>query len=34
MPLPTWQQFADDDPLNRRTVEQLVLGVSTRGYAS
>lgn len=30
--LPTWQAFADDDPLNERTVEQLVLGVSTRGY--
>ena len=30
--LPTWQEFASDDPLNKRTVEQLVLGVSTRGY--
>ena len=30
--LPTWQEFSDDDPLNERTVEQLVLGVSTRGY--
>lgn len=30
--LPTWEAFADDDPLNDRTVEQLVLGVSTRGY--
>src|SRR5690606_7754205 len=30
--LPTWQEFADDDPLDERTAEQLVLGVSTRGY--
>lgn len=30
--LPTWEAFADDDPLDKRTVEQLALGVSTRGY--
>ncbi len=30
--LPTWQEFADDDPLNERTVEQPVLCVSTRDY--
>ena len=30
--LPSWAQFADEDPLNERTVEQMVLGVSTRGY--
>lgn len=32
VPLPTWQEFSDEDPLNERTVEQLVLGVSARGY--
>jgi len=31
--LPTWEQFADDDPLNERTMEQMVLGVSTRNYS-
>lgn len=30
--LPTWEQFADEDPLNSRTVEQMVVGVSTRNY--
>ncbi len=30
--LPSWEQFADQDPLDERTFEQLVLGVSTRGY--
>jgi len=30
--LPSWAELADDDPLNRRTMEQLILGVSTRGY--
>jgi putative transposase len=30
--LPSWAQFADEDPLNERTAEQLILGVSTRGY--
>jgi transposase-like protein len=30
--LPTWVEFADEDPLDERAVEQLVLGVSTRNY--
>ncbi len=30
--LPSWAQFADEDPLEQRTLEQMVLGVSTRGY--
>jgi putative transposase len=30
--LPTWSQFADEDPLSRRTMEQMVVGVSTRNY--
>jgi hypothetical protein len=33
VPLPTFQAMADVDPLNRRTVEQMLVGVSTRGYA-
>lgn len=32
VPLPTWEQFGDEDPLNERTVEQMVIGVSTRNY--
>ena len=32
VPLSSWQDFADEDPLRKRTVEQMVLGVSTRGY--
>lgn len=32
VPLPTWQQFADADPLTPRAVAQMVLGVSTRNY--
>lgn len=31
--LPTWEEFSDDDPLNERTMEQMVLGVSTRNYS-
>jgi len=31
--LRTWEMFASDDPLNKRAVEQMVLGVSTRKYA-
>jgi putative transposase len=27
VPLPTWQQFADADPLTPRAVQQMVLGV-------
>jgi transposase-like protein len=30
--LPSWQEFADEDPLEKRTLEQMMLGVSTRGY--
>lgn len=30
--LPTWAAFADEDPLDERMFEQLVLGVSTRNY--
>lgn len=30
--LPSWAEFAEEDPLDARTFEQLVLGVSTRGY--
>jgi putative transposase len=31
--LPTFQAFADTDPLNRRVVEQMLLGVATRQYS-
>jgi putative transposase len=30
--LSAWEQFAARDPLNERTLEQMTLGVSTRGY--
>jgi putative transposase len=30
--LPTFQVFADTDPLNRRVVEQMLVGVATRQY--
>jgi putative transposase len=30
--LPAWSDFAEQDPLDERTLEQMVLGVSTRGY--
>jgi len=30
--LPSWEEFAAEDPLDERAFEQLVLGVSTRGY--
>jgi len=30
--LPSWQEFADEDPLQKRTVEQMMVGVSTRNY--
>jgi putative transposase len=33
VPLPTFQAMADVDPLNRRVVEQMLLGVATRRYA-
>lgn len=30
--LPTWRQFADEDPLTERAIEQMLVGVSTRKY--
>jgi transposase-like protein len=33
VPLPTFETMAQTDPLNRRIVEQMLLGVATRGYA-
>jgi hypothetical protein len=30
VPLPTFQAMADVDPLNRRVVEQMLVGVATR----
>lgn len=30
--LEAWQHFADEDPLNERAMEQMVIGVSTRKY--
>lgn len=33
VPLPTFQTMANDDPLNRRVLEQMLVGVSTRRYA-
>ena len=32
VPLATWDAFANDDALNKRAVEQMVIGVSTRKY--
>jgi transposase-like protein len=32
VPLPTFEAFAETDPLNRRVVEQMLLGVATRQY--
>jgi putative transposase len=31
--LPTFQLMASEDPLNRRVVEQMLVGVATRQYA-
>jgi transposase-like protein len=31
--LPSWREWSRRDPLTERAVEQMVLGVSTRGYA-
>jgi transposase-like protein len=31
--LPSWEQFADEDPLNERTLQQMLIGVSTRDYS-
>ena len=33
VPLPTFQTMANTDPLNRRVVEQMLVGVATRRYA-
>lgn len=33
VPLPTFRAMADVDPLNRRVVEQMQVGVATRRYA-
>ena len=33
VPLPSWEKFAAEDPLNARAVEQMVIGVATRKYA-
>ena len=33
VPLPTFEAMAHTDPLNRRVVEQMLLGVATRRYA-
>jgi len=33
MDLPTWKEFSEEDPFNARAVEQMLVGVSTRGYA-
>ena len=33
VPLPTAQVFTDADPLNRRVVDQMLIGVATRQYA-
>ena len=33
VPLPTFQTMASADPLNRRVVEQMLIGVATRQYA-
>ena len=33
IPLPSWQQFASEDPLRHRVLEQVVAGVSARDYS-
>lgn len=33
MTLPTWEDITREDPLAERAVEQMLVGVSTRGYA-
>jgi transposase-like protein len=33
VPLPTFRAMADTDPLNRRVVQQMLIGVATRRYA-
>ncbi len=32
VPLPTYERFNEEDPLSRRVLEQMILGVSTRHY--
>ena len=32
--LPAWTQWSREDPLEQRALQQMILGVSTRGYAS
>lgn len=32
LPLPTWEQFSNEDPLDQRATEQMLVGVSTRKY--
>lgn len=32
VPLETWEEFASEDPLDTKTFEQMILGVSTRNY--
>jgi len=32
MKLPSWKEFAAEDPLDDTTYKQMVLGVSTRNY--
>jgi putative transposase len=32
--LPAWKQWSDEDPLEERALSQMLLGVSTRGYAN
>jgi transposase-like protein len=34
IPLPTWEWVTQEDPLERRAMQQMLVGVSTRGYAS
>ncbi len=33
VPLPTWERFSLQDPLDKRATEQMLVGVSTRKYA-
>ena len=33
VPLPTFQTMANEDPLDRRVLEQMLVGVATRRYA-
>lgn len=34
IPLPTWEWATREDPIQERTMQQLLVGVSTRGYAN